>query len=143
MTPVSFLWATALFLVKIASESSDVTTVFFYQYVGVGIIGLLLLTLVKPYRDGFLLRIKEQGVNFLGFSFLNETISQISFFFVMLAITLAPLGAYVTAVGGVQSIFVLLLFYFFPIHERSKITSIQWVAIGLIAMGIFIIEFWK
>lgn len=143
MIPTSLMWAVSLFLVRQASEYSDVLTIFFYQYVGIGIIGLLLLSLIKPYRDGFTHRVKEQGVNFLGFSLLNETISQFSFLFVMLAIALAPLGAYVTALGGIQSIFVLLIFFLFPIHERSQISKNQWLAILFIVIGIFIIEFWK
>jgi len=143
MLPVSLMWATSLFLVRLASGSSDVLTIFFYQYVGIGIIGLLLLILVRPYREGFLYRVENQGLNFLGISLLNETVSQISFLFVMLAIALAPLGAYVTALGGIQSLFVLLLFFLFPIHERSRIYSIQWVAMILIVIGVFIVELWK
>ncbi|MCA9361197.1 hypothetical protein KC845_01420 [Candidatus Kaiserbacteria bacterium] len=143
MLPVSLMWSVSLFLVRLASAETSVLTVFFYQYVGIGVIGLFLVSLIKPYRDGFLYRVKNQGGNFLGFSLLNETISQISFLFVMLAISLAPLGAYVTALGGVQSIFLLIIFFLFPIHERNQISPTQWMAIILITFGVFIIEFWK
>ena len=143
MLPVSLMWATVLFLVRTAAETADVLTIYFYQYLGIGIIGILLTLLVVPYRRGLVYRVKLQGKNFLGFSLANETISQISFLFIMLAVAIAPLGAYVTALGGIQSIFVLLLFFFFPLHERSKVTTIQWSAMALIILGVFVIEIWK
>ncbi len=143
MTGVSFMWASSLFLMRVASESADIVTLFFYQYIGIGLIGLVLLSLVKSYRDGLIYRLKTQGFNFVGFSLVNESLSQISFLFVMLAISLAPLAAYVTAMTGIQSIFVLMLFFFFPLHARNRITHIQWLAIVLIAIGIFIVEVWK
>jgi len=143
MLPVSLLWSIVLFMVRVAAETADVLTIYFYQYVGIGIIGLLLLLAVAPYRNGFIQRVREQGTNFVGFSLVNETISQISFLFIMLAIAIAPLGAYVTALGGIQSIFVLLLFFLFPLHERSRISPIQGVAMLLIVSGVFVIEIWK
>jgi len=143
MIPTSLLWAVSLFLIRVASNYADVLTLFFYQYVGIGVIGILLLTLVREYRVGFLRRIQTQGKNFLGVSFFNEAIAQVSFLSVMLAVSIAPLAVYVTALAGFQSIFLLLLFFIVPLHGRNSISSYQWAAIVLIVMGIFIIEFWK
>lgn len=143
MIPVSLIWAISLYMVRIASETESVATIFFYQYVGIGIIGILLTLLVKPYRKGLLQRIRLQGKNFIGFSLINESLAQISFFFIMLAVALAPLAAFVTALGGLNSIFLLILFYLFPLQKRNNISRMQWIAIILMTIGIFIIEFWK
>lgn len=138
--PSTLPWALALYFVREASQNESAAVVSFWQLVATGGIGILLFLFVKTYREGFLFRIKKQGKNFLGFSFLNESLSQGSYFFGNLAVALAPVATYVSAMSGVQSVFLLGLFYVFPQDKRTKITRTQAIAIFLIAIGIFLIE---
>ena len=144
MAPVSLCWAASLFMFRLAAQTADVATIFFYQYVGIGVIGLLLISLVAPYRRGFLHRLRAERGHFLGISVLNETLSQVSFFFVMLAIAAAPLASYVTALGGLQGLLVLVLFWMLPMNiHRHRVLRHQWWAILMMAAGILLIEVWK
>ena len=139
--PVTSAWAIALFMVRVAAESAPAVLISFWQLVGIVFVGVLLFLFVKKYREGFVYRIKHQGKNFLGFSFVNESLAQGSYVFGNLAVAAAPVATYVTAMSGVQSVFLLLLFLFFPIHkDRAKVTRLQMVAIVLIAIGVFLIE---
>lgn len=138
--PSTLPWALALYLVRAASNGESAAVVSFWQLVATGVIGVILFLVVKTYRDGFIFRIKKQGKNFLGFSLLNESLSQGSYVFGNLAVALAPVATYVSAMSGVQSVFLLGLFYFFPQTEKTKITKVQAVAISFIAIGIFLIE---
>lgn len=142
MIPATSAWAIALFLVRKASENGSAVAVSFWQYVGIACLGVILLLTVKKYRNGFLYRIKSQGKNFLGFSLINESVAQASFVFGNLAVAAAPLATYITAMSGVQSIFLLLLFIVLPINKhRTKITRLHVVSILLIVLGVFLIEF--
>lgn len=139
--PVTSAWAIALFMVRTASQVSPPALISFWQFVGSVIIGMLLFLFVKKYRDGLLFRIRQQGKNFLGFSFLNESLAQGSYVFGNFAVAAAPVATYVTAMSGVQSVFLLLLFLFFPLHkERAQVTKLQMASVVLIAIGVFLIE---
>jgi drug/metabolite transporter (DMT)-like permease len=138
--PVTSLWAIVLIMVRIASEEASTIAISFWQMIATGIIGVLLMVFVQKYREGFLYRIRRQGKNFLGFSLLNESFSQGGYVFSNLAVAAAPVATYVTAMSGVQSVFVLLLFLFFPQKERTRITFLQITAICLIVLGVFLIE---
>jgi len=72
---------------------------------------------------------------------VNESLAEGSFLFGNMAVAIAPVAAYVSSMSGVQSVFILLLFYLFPQGKRSKATPIQWFAILLIAIGVSFIEF--
>lgn len=138
--PATSTWAIALFIVRIASSSGSAISVTFWQMITIGIIGIFLLVFVKKYREAFIFRIKNQGKTFLGLSFANELFAETSFVFSNLAVSLAPVAAFVTAMSGVQSVFILALLFLFPIGKRSKITKIQWIAVTIIALGVLLIE---
>lgn len=138
--PATSTWAIALFMVRIASENNSPIAITFWQMLAIGVIGIFLFLLVKQYREGFLYRIKNQGKLFLGLSLANETFAETGYVFSNLAISIAPVAAFVTAVSGIQSFFVLLLFLIFPQGKRSKVTTMQWVAVFLLAVGVFLIE---
>jgi uncharacterized membrane protein len=87
-----------------------------------------------------LFRIKHQGKKFLGLSLLNETFSETSYLFSSLAVAVAPVAAYVSAMSGVQGLFIILLMFLFPQGERTKVTKMQWIAAILITAGVFLIE---
>lgn len=139
--PLTSSWAVALYLARLASESTSPLLVSFWQMIGIGIIGVALFVFVRRYRDGFVYRVRTQGRNFLGMSVFNESLSQLSYVFVVFAVASAPVTAYVTAVGGTQGLVVLGLFVLFPQSAtRTKITYLHGIAVALIALGVFLIE---
>ena len=138
--PATSTWALALFMVRIASENGSTIVITFWQMIAIGTIGLLLLIFVARYREGFLFRLKNQGKKFLGLSLANETFAEAGYVCSNLAVAIATVAAYVTAMSGVQSIFLLILFLLFPQGKRAKVTRIQWVAVILIVFGVFLIE---
>lgn len=143
MIPLSIVWAVTLFVVQIASEYNSASYVYFYQLTGTFILGLLLFFLVKPFRVGFLTRVRDQRRQFLGMSIGVEITAQLGYLSLTFATAVAPLVAYVAAVGGLKSIMLLGLLFLFPIHERHRVTAWQLSAIILIVVGVFIIEFWR
>ena len=138
--PATLTWSITLFLVRKASELGSPTAIYYWQLTGTGVIGLALFAFVSKYRNGFLFRIKHQGKKFLGLSLLNETFSETSYYFSALAVAIAPVAAYVSAMGGAQGIFVILLMFLFPQSERTKVTKMQLVAAILVTIGVFLIE---
>ena len=77
----------------------------------------------------------------MGFSLLNEGLAESGYVFGNLAVAMAPVAAYVTAMSGVQSVFLLGFLKLFPQSGRkTQITSLQVVSILLIALGVFLIE---
>jgi len=143
MVPVSFGWALAVFMVKEAiGMGADVLAVTFWQYVGITFVGILLLVVVKKYRDGLVFRIRGQGRVFLGYSVVSEGLSQTAYWAGNVAVALAPLAVYFNALGGVQSVILLFIFLLFP----QRPTSANWVQIAgifMIAGGVFLLEGWK
>lgn len=138
--PATLTWSITLFLVRKASEYGPPTAIYFWQLIATGIIGLILLMFVTKYREGFLFRIKHQGKKFLGLSLLNETFSETSYLFSSLAVAVAPVAAYVSAMSGIQGLFIILLMFLFPLSERTKVTKMQLIAAALITVGVFLIE---
>lgn len=143
MIPLSVVWAITLFMVQLASQHTGASYVYFYQLIGIFLLGVILFTVVTPFRNGFLTRIREQRKKFLGMSVGVELAAQCAYLSITFATAAAPLVAYVAATGGLKSILLLGLLFLFPIHERNKITAWQLVAIVLVVLGVFIIEFWR
>lgn len=138
--PATATWSISLYMAKVATYTTSPIVFSYYQMLGVGIIGVLLFLFVKKYREGFLFRIKNQGKVFLGMSLVNESLAEGSFLFANMAVAIAPVAAYVSAMAGVQSVFVMLLFFIFPQGKRTKATFIQWIAVFLIAIGVSLLE---
>ncbi len=142
MIPLSVVWAGTLFMVQLASEYSGAAYVYFYQLIGIFMLGIILFTTVAPFRNGFLARIRQQKKQFLGMSVGVEVTAQLGYLSLTFATAAAPLVAYVAAVGGMKSITLLVLLFLFPVHERNRVTVFQLIAIVLVVLGVFIIEFW-
>lgn len=138
--PVTATAAIPLYMARVAARDASPTVFSFYQLVAIGVVGVLILLFIPRYREGFVYRIKHQGKKFLGLSLFNETFAEGSFWLGNIAVALAPVGAYVSAMNGVQSLFVMLLLWLFPVGERSKTTRTQWVAIVLISIGAILLE---
>ena len=138
--PTTATWAIALYMARVATATVSPIVFSYYQMLGVGIIGVLLFIFIKKYREGSLFRIKNQGKVFLGLSLVNESLAEGSFLFGNMAVAITPVAAYVSAMSGVQSVFVMLLFFIFPQGKRTKATLIQWIAVFLIAIGVILLE---
>lgn len=138
--PVAGVAAIPMYMARIASRTSSPTAFSFYQLVGIGVIGILIFIFAKRYRDGFMYRIKHQGKKFLTLSLFNETFAEGSVWLGNIAVAIAPVGAYVSVMNGAQSLFVMLLLWLFPIGNRSKTTSSQWIAITLITIGVMLLK---
>ncbi len=138
--PATSTWAISLYMVRIASENASPVAVAFWQMLAIGVIGVILFFSVRKYREAFLFRIKNQGKVFLGLSFANETFAEAGYVFSSLAVALAPVAAYVSAMSGIQSLFVLILFYIFPQGKRANVTRMQWISVILIVFGVMLIE---
>lgn len=143
MLPVTLLSALNLFFAKTISTSDSILNYFFYQYITITCLWIILFFAVQNYREWFLNRIKNQWKSFLWICVIAESLAQISFFTAPLAVSYALLASYVSAVSGIQYIFLFILLYFFPLSERSKITFIQVFSITLMIIWIFLIEFFK
>jgi len=143
MLPTSLLWSINLYMVKVASiDGTSVLAITFWQFIGVALFGVLMFVFVRQYRNGFLFRLKKQRKTFLGFSVLNEGAAEAGYFSGNMATALAPLATYFSALGGLQSVFLLVIFYFFP-QKPLSINQLQVMAICMIAVGIFLLEGWK
>lgn len=143
MAGVSLCSALAHFMERHAAlGGADPVAITFWQFSGIVGIGVLLFILVRQYRVGFLFRVRNQGRQFVGLSIFNEGSSQIAYYCGIVAVSLAPLATYVSALGGVQSIMLLGLFTLFP-QKPVSINKLQVVAICTIAIGIFLLEGWK
>lgn len=139
--PATSAWAIALYMVRVATESGAAVAISFWQLITVSAIGTLLFLLIRQYREGLLYRIKHQGKNFIGFSVLNESLAQSSYVFGNMAIAVAPVATYITAMSGLQSVFLLFLFTLFPIKkDRCQITRLQVVSVLLIVFGAYLVE---
>lgn len=99
--PITFVSAIPLYMARVMSQFGSPTAFSFYQLIGIGIIGILIFIFVKKYREGFLFRIKHQGKKFLGLSLFNETFAEGSVWLGNIAVAIAPVGAYVSAMNGV------------------------------------------
>jgi drug/metabolite transporter (DMT)-like permease len=141
MLPVSFAWAVTVYLVKLATaDEGNAVAVYFWQLLGIFMIGGLLFAFIAPYRRGFLTRIRTEKSRFIVPSLMNESCGQLAFLFSTLAIATAPLAVYYTAVGGIQSIFLIVMFWLFPLNHRNTTTVTQWLGVAFIVAGIALLE---
>jgi drug/metabolite transporter (DMT)-like permease len=140
MIIVSLFWAlTGIFWSEALTISEQRFAVYFWHLLGCFSLTLPLF-LISPYRRGFIARLKSEKKRFIYHSLLNETCAQISFYFTMIAFSLASFASFVTAVSGINSLFLLALFYFFPINRRNSISNTQLYAILGMVLGIGLLE---
>lgn len=139
MTVVTFIYGVGVYAVRLASDLTDPWTVSFWQYVGVFGIGVSLFLLVPAFRNAFVFRLKKQGKVFAGVSSISESLAQVSYVASNYSIALAPISAYAVAMGSIQSIFVLGIFYFFP-QRKVTVNFIQAFAIVIIVLGAILLE---
>lgn len=139
MVVVTFIYGIGVHAVRLASDLADPWVVSFWQYVGILGIGVLLFLLVPVFRNAFLFRLKKQGKVFAGISSISESMAQVSYVASNYAIALAPISAYAVAMGSIQSIFVLAIFYIFP-QRKVTVNLVQTFAIIIIVLGAILVE---
>lgn len=137
---VSLFWAlTGLLWAESFKFSDNNFAVYFWHLLGCFML-IFPLFIISPYRRGFMHRVKNEKKAFMIHSVINETFVQISFYFTMIAFSLAAYTSFVTAVSGFNSIFLLVLLFFFPIDERNYISKAQFLAIIGIVLGVGFLE---
>lgn len=132
---------------KLVAIEYDFWTTLFWDYVGLIVIGLLLLTCVRTYRTQFFVVIKSNSASALGMNGMNELINVAAEMCFKYATTLAPL-ALVVLVNGVQPAFVfvygILFTRFFPSFAQERMQRKYLVqkiiAIVLVCIGTYWIQ---
>ena len=137
MSVGSFGWALSMYFMRLSTESIPASQVYVLHLFGVFVAGLFIFIFVKPYRKGFIYRVKSQAKVFVGISLINEFVVQISYLALAISIAKAPLVSYVASMEGIATFFVLIWMYFFPITEKSMLNKVQLLAICCIAFGVF------
>ena len=109
MVIVSLFWAlTGLFWAEASDVSKNDFAVYFWHLIGCFLL-IFPLFLINPYRRGFLRRLKNENKKFILHSVMNESCVQVSYYFTMIAFSLASFASFVPAVSGTNSLFLLLL----------------------------------
>jgi uncharacterized membrane protein len=147
MLSASFLYALTSLIFKFIAIKGDYWTTLFWEYVGLGIVGILLFSFIRPYRKQFLSAVKINKIPILGLNMFNEVIYVLAILALRFASLLAPL-ALVWVVNGFQPFFVfifgIILTIFFPRfgtesivkrHLFQKITAIIIMFIGTLLLN--------
>lgn len=94
---------------KYVTVSNDFWVSSFWEYLGLGLTGLLIFILMPKYRESFLHMNKTAGHTILGVNITSEFVSVAGNLLGNLALVLAPAAALVFLVGSFQPAFVLIL----------------------------------
>ena len=108
MLPAALLSALWGVLFKFGAEDAGYWVSSFWQYVGLGISGILLALFVRKYRSGFVTIIKKGGRKMLTLNITSETVTIIGNLMTNYAILMVPVTL-VYLVGTFQPIVVLVL----------------------------------
>ncbi len=131
---------------KVASVHIAFWPSVFWQYVGIGIVGVLLALGVPMHRKQFWRMLRGRGGSTLGLTALAELMNILALLATNAAVLLAPV-ALVLSVSSVQPVFVLLegflltaaLPKLFPRGERPVLTRRYLLGIVLVVLGGFLI----
>ncbi len=125
MLTAALLWAFESTIFKVVAIEENVVRSLFWEHLTLGVIGILLLILVKPYRHNFIQTLKSNSRAVLGLNVLNESLYMIGNIAFSFAYLLAPI-ALVLLTESFQPIFVfiigVILTIFFPKLNSEKIT---------------------
>lgn len=117
MLAASFLYAVTSLIFKFVAIKGDYWTTIFWEYIGLGIVGIVLFVFVTPYKLQFLTAIKLNKLSVLGLNIINEINYVCAILALRFATLLAPI-ALVWVVNGFQPFFVfvfgIFLTLFFP-----------------------------
>lgn len=125
MLTAALLWAFESTIFKVVAIEESVVRSLFWEHLTLGVIGILLLILVKPYRHNFIQTLKSNSRAVLGLNVLNESLYMVGNIAFSFAYLLAPI-ALVLLTESFQPIFVfiigVILTIFFPKLNSEKIT---------------------
>lgn len=143
----SFFYAiNAVIFKSIAVEAGFLTSVF-WDMAGKFVFGVGLFLFVKSYREQFIYLIKESGKAIVGLNVINEILSLVGEFALILAVLFAPV-ALVQSVGGLQPMFVLIfgivITIFFPSFGKEsfekKYLAQKFIGILIITAGVYFLD---
>lgn len=101
----SFLYAVTAFAFKLFALKEDYWSISFWQYLGLGLFGLILLAVAGKYRRLFMAMLRHNRVPIIGLNLGNELLNIGAKFLFNYAALMAPL-ALVMAAGNTQPLFV-------------------------------------
>jgi len=126
MLAASFFWALGSVLFKLVALEENVWRSFFWENVGLLIVGLIIFIFIQSYRKSFLLAMQSNSKKILSLNALNESFYILGNFAFAYAYMLAPI-ALVLLTDSFQSVFALMigvfLTIFFPKISTEKIQA--------------------
>ncbi len=147
MLGASFLYAINAVIFKYVAVDAGFLDSVFWDMAGKFIFGVILFFAIKSYRQQFLSLIRNNGKFVFGLNVVNEILSLIGEFALVLAVLYAPV-ALVQSVGGLQPIFVLIigiiLTKFLPslgeenLERKYLVQKI--IGIVIITFGVYMLE---
>lgn len=148
MIIASFLVALISVLFKLVALEEGYWPSTFWSSLGAALVGVFYLLFIKPYRQQFVLSLKNNKKGVLAFNSINEIIDKVANLIMNYALLLAPVTL-VWVVNGFQPLFVLIfgviLTLLFPnIIQESLLKKhlIQKItAIGIILIGTLLLNF--
>ena len=126
MLAAAFFWALGGVLFKLVALEENVWRSFFWENVGLLIVGIFIFIFIQSYRKSFLLAMRSNSKKILSLNALNESFYILGNFAFAYAYMLAPI-ALVLLTDSFQSVFALMigvfLTVFFPKIATEKIQA--------------------
>ena len=126
MLAASFFWALGGVLFKLVALEENVWRSFFWENVGLLVVGIIIFIFIRSYRKNFLLAMRNNSKKILSLNALNESFYILGNFAFAYAYMLAPI-ALVLLTDSFQSVFALMigvfLTVFFPKIATEKIQA--------------------
>jgi len=143
----SILFSLNFIFFKYFAVETDFWITSFWEYVGFGLFGIILLVFVKNYRQGFFNVLKQNRLKVISINGLNEILNIVAKIAFNFATILTPVTM-VWIINGLQPVFVfvfgIILTLVLPKISRediSKKTLIQrMIAIAVITVGVYLIN---
>ena len=126
MLAAAFFWALGGVLFKLVALEENVWRSFFWENVGLLVVGIIIFIFIRSYRKNFLLAMRNNSKKILSLNALNESFYILGNFAFAYAYMLAPI-ALVLLTDSFQSVFALMigvfLTVFFPKIATEKIQA--------------------
>ncbi len=110
----AFFWAIEAVIFKMVALEENIIRSLFWEHGALVLVGVIIFIFIRPYRDNFLLAIKNNSKNILALNVLNESMYILGNISVGFAYLLAPIGLVLLG-ESFQPIFVFAIGIFFTI----------------------------
>lgn len=110
----AFFWAIEAVIFKMVALEENIIRSLFWEHIALVLVGVIIFIFIRPYRDNFLLAIKNNSKNILALNVLNESMYILGNISVGFAYLLAPIGLVLLG-ESFQPIFVFAIGIFFTI----------------------------